>query len=331
MPKIDKELVPNDSGTRYIYQESTTATGNFVAAMARAARVFKPFDSTFASTCLAAAVKGWQYLQAHPGIIPSPSGFHNPPGSSTGEYGDGTDSDERLWAAAELFAATGKQEYDDYFKANMVPIAGPSSWRDVRTMAEQLSYTSAGRRFMTVSTFEEITKSEPEKSLIEPLFTALGYDMTDPRECRPEHREEGLALAPDAPALTQLLREFLDGASRNDVATHERFWADELIYTRAIGQRVSKADILKEIKNEAASTPKPTEPESSTFSAEDIRVLQYGATAVVAFRLVGKTNKTGKTETANYFNTGTFVKRDGKWQAVAWQATKIPEDADQKK
>ena len=29
--------------------------------------------------------------------------------------------------------------------------------------------TSAGRRFMTVSTFEEVTKTEPEKSLIEPL------------------------------------------------------------------------------------------------------------------------------------------------------------------
>jgi large subunit ribosomal protein L2 len=29
--------------------------------------------------------------------------------------------------------------------------------------------TSAGRRFMTVSTFEEITKSEPEKSLVKPL------------------------------------------------------------------------------------------------------------------------------------------------------------------
>src|SRR5262249_5442406 len=72
--------------------------------------------------------------------------------------------------------------------------------------------------------------------------------------------------APDAPALTHLLREFLDGASRNDVATHERFWADELIYTRAIGQRLSKADILKEIKTEAASTPKPTETERSTFS-----------------------------------------------------------------
>jgi large subunit ribosomal protein L2 len=29
--------------------------------------------------------------------------------------------------------------------------------------------TSAGRRFMTVSTFEEVTKTEPEKSLVEPL------------------------------------------------------------------------------------------------------------------------------------------------------------------
>ncbi len=29
--------------------------------------------------------------------------------------------------------------------------------------------TSSGRRFMTVSTFEEITKSDPEKSLVEPL------------------------------------------------------------------------------------------------------------------------------------------------------------------
>ena len=29
--------------------------------------------------------------------------------------------------------------------------------------------TSAGRRFMTISTFEEVTKAEPEKSLLEPL------------------------------------------------------------------------------------------------------------------------------------------------------------------
>jgi hypothetical protein len=25
-----------------------------------------------------------------------------------------------------------------------------------------------------------------------------------------------------------------------------------------------------------------------------------------------------------YFNTGTFLKRDGEWRALAWQATVIP-------
>ncbi len=37
--------------------------------------------------------------------------------------------------------------------------------------------------------------------------------------------------APYAEELTKLLKEFLAGASRNDVATHDRFWAEDLIYT----------------------------------------------------------------------------------------------------
>jgi large subunit ribosomal protein L2 len=34
--------------------------------------------------------------------------------------------------------------------------------------------TSPGRRFMTVATFDEITKTEPEKSLVEPLKKSGG-------------------------------------------------------------------------------------------------------------------------------------------------------------
>src|SRR2546421_1285562 len=37
--------------------------------------------------------------------------------------------------------------------------------------------TSPGRRFMTVSTFEEITKTEPEKSLVEPLKRTGGRNV----------------------------------------------------------------------------------------------------------------------------------------------------------
>jgi hypothetical protein len=47
---------------------------------------------------------------------------------------------------------------------------------------------------------------------------------------------------------------------------------------------------------------------------------------VVNFRLVLHNIEGGKPVTVYYRNTGTFLKRNGKWQAVAWQATMVPED-----
>jgi hypothetical protein len=129
------------------------------------------------------------------------------------------------------------------------------------------------------------------------------------------------SAAPDAEELTTLLREFLKGASSNDLAAHNRFWADDLIYTSSNGRRLSKKDIIREVAQEGP--PKPGA-ETTLFSAEDIRIQQYDTTAIVAFRLVGLTTKGDKKETAEYLNTGTFLKRAGQWQVVSWQATKLP-------
>ena len=127
--------------------------------------------------------------------------------------------------------------------------------------------------------------------------------------------------APDAAALTKLLNEFLAGAGGNDPAIHDRFWADDLIYTGSSGRRVGKADILRDVR--AAPAPKADDPKT-VFSAEEVRIQQYGDTAIVAFRLVGTTTRAGETEVAKFMNSGTFLKRGGKWQAVSWQATKLP-------
>lgn len=127
--------------------------------------------------------------------------------------------------------------------------------------------------------------------------------------------------APDTAELTKLLRDFLAGAGRNDVAMHERFWADDLIYTSALGRRKGKADIMRELREEGP--PKPGD-ETAVYTAEDIRIQQYGDTAIVAFRLVATTEKAGTKEIKNYLNTGTFLKRNGKWQAAGWQATALP-------
>jgi hypothetical protein len=133
--------------------------------------------------------------------------------------------------------------------------------------------------------------------------------------------------APDAAALTKLLNEFLAGASRNDVAIHDKFWAEDLIYTGSAGTRHGKAELMKDVRSSPA--PKPTDPKT-IFTPEDIRIQQYGDAAVIAFRLVGTTTEGEKVTVAKYYNTGTFIKRKGKWQVVAWQATKIPEDAGKK-
>jgi ketosteroid isomerase-like protein len=135
--------------------------------------------------------------------------------------------------------------------------------------------------------------------------------------------------APDAAEITQLLKQFLDGASRNDIKMHERFWAEDLVYTSSSGRRRTKDDIRKDIAKENASPQ--TNNEQTRYTAEDIHVRQYGTTAVLTFELVGETIKDGKTETGHYLNTGTLLKRDGKWQVVAWQATKIPPPEEQKK
>ncbi len=120
------------------------------------------------------------------------------------------------------------------------------------------------------------------------------------------------AVADNADAeLTALLHDFL--ANVDTRAAHERLWAPDLIYTSSGGQRFGKATIL-----ESYAGDEPVQG-SVRYSAEDIRVQVYGDTAVVAFKLVADALED---EQVRYFlNTGTFVKRDGRWQAVAWQAT----------
>lgn len=124
--------------------------------------------------------------------------------------------------------------------------------------------------------------------------------------------------------LTRLLNDFLVGAGTNDAGVHDRFWAEDLIYTRSAGSRINKAELMKGVR----SAPKgKTDAPVTNYKAEDVLIRLYGTTAVVAFRLVGTTTKMdGSQDVSQFLNTGTFVKRKGIWQAVAWQATAIPKN-----
>jgi endoglucanase len=150
----------NDSGTRYIYQISSSATADFAAVMARASRLFSAIDSTFANQCLTAATLAWDFLAANPTIIPA-GGLKNPTGTVTGEYGDTNDKDERLWAAAELFETTGNSIYKTYFDSNFSQggiINSSMNWGNVKPLA-QITYLKSTQSGATVTVKNQIKNS----------------------------------------------------------------------------------------------------------------------------------------------------------------------------
>lgn len=125
----------------------------------------------------------------------------------------------------------------------------------------------------------------------------------------------------DADELETLLHWFLEGAS--DYETHKRFWADDLIYTSAAGERFGKNEILSGLRQNHQNNDNG----SAFYRGENIQIRLFGDIAIVAFRLIAEFPGETTSEPAefmSFYNTGTFIRSDGEWRAAAWQATRIP-------
>ena len=145
MPKEDRAPVLVIGNGKAPYK-TTAATGDLAAVCAIAARLYRPYDAAYADRCLSAAERAWAWLEK----TPDNNFTTNPPGIQTGGYGDDNPSDERLWAAAELFRTTGKDGYDRYFRANyrkwtptLTADARPG-WPNVHPFA-MFTYAMSGR------------------------------------------------------------------------------------------------------------------------------------------------------------------------------------------
>ncbi|MCS7484078.1 glycoside hydrolase family 9 protein [Umezawaea endophytica] len=122
-------LPSNDPQPRYLHAPSTAATLNLAAAGAQCARIWALWDPAFSRKCLAAAETAWQAANAHPDV-------YAPREDSVGggPYDDTDVSDEFSWAAAELYATTGKRAYLGRVTTKLTP-AG-FSWKDTGALAD---------------------------------------------------------------------------------------------------------------------------------------------------------------------------------------------------
>ena len=146
VPETDKE-------NRYFTEWSSAATADFAALMAMAARYFAPYDSDYAQTCLAAALRSYHYLQENPDDKRWVQGDFK-----TGAYGTG-DSDDRLWAAAEMWETTGDSRYLRDFE-NMATVSDNKidenwDWGNVRNLG-MITYLLSEREGKDATLLEDV-------------------------------------------------------------------------------------------------------------------------------------------------------------------------------
>ncbi|HWP05974.1 MAG TPA: glycoside hydrolase family 9 protein [Polyangiaceae bacterium] len=131
---FDGFVMPESSSApRNMAPVSTKATGDMVAALAHMARIVREFDEEQADRYEAAAKAGWQFLLDNDTIPPPKSGY-------TGSYGLGNnpdpDTDDRAWAAAELWETTGDPDvlaaFEEYGKN--LRVSGDFDWADVSNL-----------------------------------------------------------------------------------------------------------------------------------------------------------------------------------------------------
>ncbi len=147
----------DDTGVRSFVPYGTAATADFVAVLAQASRVYRPYDAAFADQCLAAARVSYDYLQANPAnVAADETGF-------IGTQYSSSDDDDRLWAAAELWATTGDAavlaDVESRIGALATPLVSQDfDWSNLKNLG-LLSYVRSTRAGRSDAVASKVSKS----------------------------------------------------------------------------------------------------------------------------------------------------------------------------
>jgi len=118
----------------------------------------------------------------------------------------------------------------------------------------------------------------------------------------------------------KLEREWLDAYEQHDAAAMNRIVAADFTITYSNGAVHTKADIMKMI-----GSPRPPAAPSFTFSTEDVQARVEGDKVILTGRVLQKGERNGQPMIMQSRYTDTYMKREGRWQVVASQLTRIPQ------
>jgi len=116
-------------------------------------------------------------------------------------------------------------------------------------------------------------------------------------------------------ALLQLERDWEQANAKNDTAALERILAPEFMSTDSDGRLTTRADVFARRKSGAVKF--------TAFTQDDYKVHVVVDTAIVTGRSTIKGIRDGKDWTGQERWTDVFVRRNGRWQAVASHSSRI--------
>jgi ketosteroid isomerase-like protein len=116
-------------------------------------------------------------------------------------------------------------------------------------------------------------------------------------------------------AIVQMEKDWTETAMKHDAAPLERIVADDWAGFNWDGAKGTKAQLIADVKSGNYKI------ESVTFDPIKVRV--FGDTAVATGGDTEKSQYNGKDASGHYLWTDVYVKRNGRWQAVASQNTRF--------
>ena len=152
-PNFEGFVMPKDcKQQRYVVAKSVTATLDFAAVMADAARLFEPYQQDypgFSAQAAAMAERAYQWAKEHPKAFYLQHMLKDP-AVNTGTYGDGSANDEFFWAATALYRLTGKQAYLNEAQQYQPKQFMTPSWGNVATLGAFECLTDVDNPLRTV-------------------------------------------------------------------------------------------------------------------------------------------------------------------------------------
>ena len=123
-------------------------------------------------------------------------------------------------------------------------------------------------------------------------------------------------MADNGPMIIELDRKRMTAMAEKDIATLNAVLADDLIYTHSSARLDTKQSLI--VGMTSGSTV------YTSLEPSDVKAQDFGDTVVLTGIAQIKVSANGAANAFGVRFTDVYARRNGRWQMVTWQSTRLP-------